>query len=59
LRDNRICPAWLRLVRRFHEINPPTGAVPESFTWAMMILGFAGIGFMAYHRKSKRALLAT
>jgi hypothetical protein len=27
-------------------------AVPEPSTWAMMILGFAGIGFMAYRRKS-------
>jgi outer membrane lipase/esterase len=25
--------------------------VPEPSTWAMMILGFAGIGFMAYRRK--------
>ena len=29
------------------------GAVPEPSTWAMMLLGFAGIGFMAYRRKSK------
>jgi PEP-CTERM motif len=34
------------------------GAVPEPSTWVMMILGFAGIGFMAYRRKSKPALLA-
>jgi hypothetical protein len=27
-------------------------AVPESSTWAMMILGFAGVGFMAYRRKN-------
>jgi hypothetical protein len=27
-------------------------AVPEVSTWAMMILGFFGIGFMAYRRKS-------
>jgi hypothetical protein len=33
-------------------------AVPEPSTWAMMILGFAGIGFMAYRRKSKPALIA-
>jgi hypothetical protein len=33
-------------------------AVPEPSTWAMMLLGFAGIGFMAYHRKSKSALMA-
>lgn len=28
-------------------------AVPEPSTWAMMILGFAGVGFMAY-RRSRR-----
>jgi hypothetical protein len=32
-------------------------AVPEPSTWAMMILGFAGIGFMAYRQKSKPALM--
>mgnify|MGYP001553787153 CR=1 FL=1 len=35
-----------------------TAAVPEASTWAMMILGFAGIGFMAYRRKSNAALMA-
>jgi hypothetical protein len=30
-----------------------TGAVPEPSTWAMMILGFAGVGFMAYRRKGQ------
>lgn len=34
------------------------GAVPEPSTWAMLILGFAGIGFMTYRRKSKPALMA-
>jgi hypothetical protein len=33
-------------------------AVPEPSTWAMMILGFAGIAFMTYRRKSKPALMA-
>jgi hypothetical protein len=33
-------------------------AVPEPSTWAMMILGFAGVGFMAYRRKSKPSLMA-
>ena len=28
-------------------------AVPEPSTWAMMILGFASVGFMAYRRKAK------
>ena len=34
------------------------GAVPEPSTWAMMLLGFAGVGFMAYRRKSTPALMA-
>jgi PEP-CTERM motif-containing protein len=28
-------------------------AVPEPSTWAMLLLGFAGVGFMAYRRKSQ------
>jgi PEP-CTERM motif len=28
-------------------------AVPEPSTWAMMVLGFLGVGFMAYRKKSK------
>jgi PA14 domain/PEP-CTERM motif len=31
-------------------------AVPEPSTWAMMILGFIGIGFAAHRRKSRAAL---
>ena len=31
-------------------------AVPEPSTWAMMILGFAGVGFMAYRRKAQSAV---
>lgn len=30
-----------------------TSGVPEPSTWALMILGFAGVGFVAYRRKSK------
>jgi hypothetical protein len=30
-------------------------AVPEPSTWAMMILGFAGVGFMAYRRRNSQA----
>jgi hypothetical protein len=33
-------------------------AVPEPSTWAMMLLGFAGVGFMTYRRKSRPALTA-
>jgi hypothetical protein len=36
-------------------LEATVGAVPEPSTWAMMVLGFAGIGFMAYRRKSKPA----
>jgi hypothetical protein len=32
----------------------PVAAVPEFSTWAMMILGFAGVGFMVYRRKSSQ-----
>jgi hypothetical protein len=31
---------------------PTVAPVPEPSTWAMMILGFCGIGFMAYRRKA-------
>ncbi len=33
-------------------LNSLTPAVPEPSTWAMMILGFLGIGFMTYRRRS-------
>ena len=36
----------------------PIAAVPEPSTWAMMIIGFAGIGFMAYRWKTKTPLMA-
>lgn len=31
-------------------------AIPEPSTWAMMILGFAGVAFMAYRRRKAAAL---
>jgi hypothetical protein len=34
-----------------------SAAVPEPSTWAMMILGFAGVGFMAYRRRNQGAAL--
>jgi hypothetical protein len=33
------------------EFAPQVAPVPEPSTWAMMILGFFGVGFMAYRRK--------
>jgi CHRD domain/PEP-CTERM motif len=48
-----------------HTTTSPNGeirgflhAVPEPSTWAMMILGFAGIGFMAYRRSRKSSAMA-
>jgi hypothetical protein len=32
--------------------------VPEPSTWAMMILGFSGVGFMTYRRRGRTALAA-
>jgi hypothetical protein len=55
----------------FYDFNTNTGefyqaqldaiavqAVPEPSTWAMMILGFAGVGFLAYRRGRKQAAAA-
>jgi hypothetical protein len=37
--------------------NVSVAAVPEASTWAMMILGFFGVGFMAYRRKSSASAM--
>jgi hypothetical protein len=50
-----------------HDANFPSGeirgqlvpTVPEPSTWAMMILGFAGIGFMAYRRSRINTMALT
>jgi hypothetical protein len=34
-----------------------TAAVPEPSTWVMMILGFAGVGFVAYRRRKQSPAL--
>jgi hypothetical protein len=46
-------------VQTFVPATVVTPGVPEPSTWAMMILGFAGVGFMAYRRKSNPASIAT
>jgi hypothetical protein len=33
-------------------LDEVAAAVPEPATWAMMLLGFAGVGFMAYRRRA-------
>jgi PEP-CTERM motif len=35
------------------------GSVPEPSTWAMMMLGFAGLGYAAFRRSAKARTLAT
>jgi hypothetical protein len=47
-------PARLRLGHAVNVGAPELqAAVPEPGTWAMMILGFAGVGFMAYRRRDQ------
>jgi hypothetical protein len=35
-----------------------TAAVPEPSTWAMMVLGFVGLGYMAYRRRRTMTIAA-
>jgi hypothetical protein len=37
------------------DLTATVSAVPEPATWAMMLLGFAGVGFVAYRRKATPA----
>jgi hypothetical protein len=47
----------LRILNHLVVLTIKSGrTVPEPSTWAMMITGFAGAGFMAYRRKKKLAL---
>ena len=55
-------PDWLRIgtdivggaTRRFNAAFSLSGAVvPEPSTWAMMLLGFAGLGFAGYRHARK------
>jgi hypothetical protein len=39
-------------------VSAAVAAVPEPSTWAMMILGFMGMGFMAYRRSRKGLALS-
>jgi hypothetical protein len=39
-------------------VNSPALPTPEPSTWAMMIMGFVGLGFMGRRQMKKRAVLA-
>ena len=38
------------------DINVSVAPVPEASTWAMIIVGFLGVGFLSYRRKSSRGM---
>jgi hypothetical protein len=40
------------------EFTPQTAAAPELSTWAMMLAGFAGLGFLGYRKTVKTRLAA-
>jgi len=42
----------------FSVTSAAVSAVPEPSTWAMMIVGFSGLGFMAYRRRNGMMLAA-
>jgi PEP-CTERM motif len=37
-------------------VDSPNGLVPEPSTWAMMIIGFVGLGFAGRRQLKKRAV---
>ncbi len=39
-------------------ITPPPTPVPEPSTWALMVLGFAGLGFLGYRQTAKARVAA-
>ena len=56
--DGGFSSAQQALITGFDVTTSSVSAVPEPSTWAMMILGFAGIGFMAYRRRNGAQALA-
>ena len=39
-------------------IDPPGAAAPELSTWAMLVAGFAGLGFVARRRRPRAPSIA-
>jgi probable HAF family extracellular repeat protein len=40
-------------------VDPPVASVPEPSTWAMMLMGLAGLGYAAFRRGARSRLEAT
>jgi hypothetical protein len=45
-------------VNDYGQFSATVAGTPEPSTWAMMILGFAGIGFMGYRRRNSALRVA-
>ena len=51
LGTDKIVSAAFTSTQRAFEIDSITTAVPEPSTWALMVFGFAGLGFLGYRRR--------
>lgn len=51
-------PVWTQAINNSRDatFSVTIAAVPEPSTWAMIIFGFAGVGFMAYRRRNQIAI---
>jgi uncharacterized protein YdeI (BOF family) len=58
LSDPTFVPGFYGITGSSVTITDISAAVPEPSTWAMMILGFLGLGAMAYRRGNRTALNA-
>ena len=45
--------AWNQIKQVDFSVPGATPTIPEPSTWGMMLLGFAGLGYVAYRRKEK------
>jgi PEP-CTERM motif len=51
-------PGWLLYSSAAPDPLYSSSAVPEPSTWAMMLVGFAGLGFAGYRTSRKTAAFA-